>query len=618
MRTTITAVLCCILVAGFAQGAVKPGRGDAEEIVLCHRPPGNPENAQTITVGSQRSVSAHMRHGDTLGPCPDIVTGDGIALLFVGHGEPETAQDGDVPITLADGEPFGPHAESLGVPESSQYTEWAAAYEEIATAMTYIFADLNGNGIPHELAIAPAGDVPDFFTWPAFHGSVYEHYDACDNYSPHNASLRAHVESLDIEVCGEQVDVYLAFLDAVPRIRDVVYEIAGTNLYSELVVVPMLLANSTHTQEVDALVEESAHLTGNMEIVITEPFFEVPFMKRRLRNATLAMADYLYAAIPPDVADHNIGVLLASHGTPYVPALPEYGWVEGEIFSDLIPTEDAFHEEIGSRLPWMSRTGRMNYSSPTIEDALAAFEADGFTHVMVVPSAFPTAAIHTMWDVANAAVGRAVLPHEGIVEHTRPSGMKVYYSAEGFADFEPGLSEFRRGLEFLGEAGVTEALEEGPEDDFTPYVPCEPGMICVTLDADEVTGSELKFMLYDTTGPTGRRRSRSCPLPTGSWRILPRCRTSSRPGCAFRSPTSCRFPAACWKGRRWAWPSPAARAWPWRRPTPAASPLWQSSSIPRRAWISASFTWRFPARARPACRARSASRSPRGRRPGPT
>ena len=49
-----------------------------------------------------------------------------------------------------------------------------------------IIGDLNGNGILHEVAIFPAGDVPPFFTWPEFHGSVYQHYEANGNYRPHN------------------------------------------------------------------------------------------------------------------------------------------------------------------------------------------------------------------------------------------------------------------------------------------------------------------------------------------------------------------------------------------------------------------------------------------------
>ncbi len=321
----------------------------------------------------------------------------------MGHGEPETRADGDIAITLADGTPFGPHAESLGVPEAYQNTEWAAAYEEIATAMTYIFEDLNVNDIPHELAIYPGGDVPAYFTWEGFHAGVCGHYEACDNYSPHNQALQEHVENLKIQVKGADIDIYMAFLDAVPRIRDVLWDITKDEKYQELVVVPMLLASSTHTQEIESLVEESAHLTSDMGVVVVEPQLEVPYMQRRLSDAVLSMVKYVCGAIPEDVADHNIGVLLASHGTPYAPPVAEYGWQEGEIFSNLIPTEDAFHAKIASRLPWMTRTGRMNYSSPKIKDSLAAFDADGFTHVMVIPSAFFTPAIHTMWNASRVS-----------------------------------------------------------------------------------------------------------------------------------------------------------------------------------------------------------------------
>lgn len=50
-----------------------PGDEDEDstgKVTICHRPPGNPDNAHTITVG-EPAVQAHLRnHGDTLGPCP--------------------------------------------------------------------------------------------------------------------------------------------------------------------------------------------------------------------------------------------------------------------------------------------------------------------------------------------------------------------------------------------------------------------------------------------------------------------------------------------------------------------------------------------------------------------
>lgn len=47
------------------------------EFKVCHHPPGNPENTQTLTVGSIQAVIAHLAHGDSAGPCPpDARDGD--------------------------------------------------------------------------------------------------------------------------------------------------------------------------------------------------------------------------------------------------------------------------------------------------------------------------------------------------------------------------------------------------------------------------------------------------------------------------------------------------------------------------------------------------------------
>ena len=45
------------------------GNGGVDHVVICHVPPGNPDNEHTITVG-EPAVDAHVdNHGDSLGPC---------------------------------------------------------------------------------------------------------------------------------------------------------------------------------------------------------------------------------------------------------------------------------------------------------------------------------------------------------------------------------------------------------------------------------------------------------------------------------------------------------------------------------------------------------------------
>jgi hypothetical protein len=40
-----------------------------QQVLLCHVPPGDPEEAHEITV-RQRVVHVHLEHGDLLGECP--------------------------------------------------------------------------------------------------------------------------------------------------------------------------------------------------------------------------------------------------------------------------------------------------------------------------------------------------------------------------------------------------------------------------------------------------------------------------------------------------------------------------------------------------------------------
>ncbi|MCZ6650184.1 MAG: hypothetical protein O7D35_05890, partial [Acidobacteria bacterium] len=80
--------LCLLSLAGFAvapaMAAQTPRSGQtawSEKDCLCHCPPGNPDNPQTICVGG-RVAMAHLRHGDTMGECPvsasETICNDGI------------------------------------------------------------------------------------------------------------------------------------------------------------------------------------------------------------------------------------------------------------------------------------------------------------------------------------------------------------------------------------------------------------------------------------------------------------------------------------------------------------------------------------------------------------
>jgi len=52
--------------------AMLPGVASANhvgKVTICHIPPGNADMARTLSVGID-ALAAHLRHGDTIGPCP--------------------------------------------------------------------------------------------------------------------------------------------------------------------------------------------------------------------------------------------------------------------------------------------------------------------------------------------------------------------------------------------------------------------------------------------------------------------------------------------------------------------------------------------------------------------
>ena len=89
----------------------------SDKVVVCHIPPGNTDNPQTISVG-ESAVPAHLEHGDTLGPCDDGGPADDqynekVLICHIPPGNPENPQtirvsENAVPAHLAHGDTEGP------------------------------------------------------------------------------------------------------------------------------------------------------------------------------------------------------------------------------------------------------------------------------------------------------------------------------------------------------------------------------------------------------------------------------------------------------------------------------------------------------------------------------
>ena len=77
-KTTIHSWLYLLVsIAILAVTIAPPASARADKVTVCHQPPGNPGNPQTIEV-KQKAVSAHLAHGDTLGECAGGTCGNDI------------------------------------------------------------------------------------------------------------------------------------------------------------------------------------------------------------------------------------------------------------------------------------------------------------------------------------------------------------------------------------------------------------------------------------------------------------------------------------------------------------------------------------------------------------
>lgn len=79
-----------LTMLGGGSGSGGNGGGNSNFVTICHIPPGNPGNPQTITISSN-ALSAHIAHGDQVGPCD----GDGgiIYTTFHNHPSGHTSED---------------------------------------------------------------------------------------------------------------------------------------------------------------------------------------------------------------------------------------------------------------------------------------------------------------------------------------------------------------------------------------------------------------------------------------------------------------------------------------------------------------------------------------------
>ncbi len=72
---SLCACCLCLAVTGLAAADGPCEEGPNGKVTICHVPPGNPNNAHTISV-STNAADAHLGHGDYCGPCESAMCAD--------------------------------------------------------------------------------------------------------------------------------------------------------------------------------------------------------------------------------------------------------------------------------------------------------------------------------------------------------------------------------------------------------------------------------------------------------------------------------------------------------------------------------------------------------------
>ena len=68
-KKMLRGAMLVVALTGMVMTTPTSVQADSFKVTICHRPPGNPENEQTITIGVA-AVAAHMaNHDDSFGEC---------------------------------------------------------------------------------------------------------------------------------------------------------------------------------------------------------------------------------------------------------------------------------------------------------------------------------------------------------------------------------------------------------------------------------------------------------------------------------------------------------------------------------------------------------------------
>ena len=235
--------------------------------------------------------------------------------------------------------------------------------------------------------------------------------------SPHNKIHQVMIDSLEKRFREEHPDTpvrfYLAFLDSNPRPDEMMTRALNEGA-SQVIVMPVFLTESSHTQAGREMVEALNVEQYDIPICYTKPLWE----SDALRQMYVARADHRLGGFDRS----KVGVLLVGHGQPA-------RW--DELYPTQTTQEISFREAVRQRfiqagyLPENVSLAWMEFKTPAVPEKALELANQGIEKLLVIPASISADSIHSDIQVPEE-VEEAHLPESLEIIHLGSWGNDLY------------------------------------------------------------------------------------------------------------------------------------------------------------------------------------------------
>ncbi|MGH3449882.1 MAG: ferrochelatase [Haloechinothrix sp.] len=257
---------------------------------------------------------------------------------------------------------------------------------------------------------------------------VAEHYHHFGGVSPINALNRTAIAAVESELKahGRDLPVYFGNRNWAPYAEDVVTRMAADGVRRALVFPTSAYGGYSACRQYDEDIERARTAAGEFapELVKLRHFFDHPLFVASFVDAVRNAR----GALPSEVRD-VARLVFTAHSIPTsadrAAGPPQDG---GHLYSrQVAEAARLVARQVGAEeydVVWQSRSGppQVPWLEPDVVDHIEALHADGVPAVVVCPIGFVSDHLEVVWDLDNAAAGRAAELGMGFARAATPNG----------------------------------------------------------------------------------------------------------------------------------------------------------------------------------------------------